>query len=310
MEAIRFLLLFLFVAFIFSCDKDDSPSIAPPRDYGVQYTADADTIEAYLENNYLVIDANNNATILPITDENTQTSIKLQQEYPLQYVMVRNDTRNTNLVDGLVNDATEYKLYYIILNEGGGQTPSVVDSVFVGYKGWTTKNVVFDENQEPTWGDNNNFVSGFRQILTKVKTAESFIDNPDGTVSFTNAGNVIVFIPSGLGYFNLGPNSIGSYQNLIFQIKLNSLLYRDHDRDGIRSKNEKYGTNTDIWKQDSDGDNVPDFLDIDDDGDTILTKVEIKDAEGNYYDFDAIPDCNGDTTSPDRIKKHVNPACQ
>jgi len=310
MKAIRFLILLLFVTFIFSCEKDDSPSIAPPRDYGVQYTADADTIEVYLENNYLVVDANNNATILPITDENIQTSIKEQQEYPLQYVMVRNDKRNTNLVDGLVDDATEYKLYYIILNEGGGQTPSVVDSVFVGYKGWTTKNVVFEEYQEPTWGDYNNFVSGFRQILTKVKTAESFIDNPDGTVSFANAGNVIVFIPSGLGYFNTSPSGVGAYQNLVFQIRLNGLYYRDQDRDGIRSKDERYGENLDIWQQDSDGDNVPDFLDIDDDGDSVLTKIEIKDPDGNYYDFESIPDCNGDTTTPGRLKKHIDPLCQ
>jgi hypothetical protein len=97
---------------------------------------------------------------------------------------------------------------------------------------------------------------------------------------------------------------------LIFQIQLQSVYYRDQDRDGIKSNDEVYGDNLDVWKQDSDGDNVPDFLDIDDDGDFVLTKIEIKDPDGNYYDFESIPDCNGDTTTPGRLKKHIDPLCQ
>lgn len=310
MKAFRLSFILLLIISNFACEKDDAPSIAPPRDYGVQYTTDAQSIETYLEEHYLTVDASNNVTIAEIPEGGTQLSIKLQQEYPLQHVMVRNDKRNTNLVDGLVVDPTEYKLYYILLNEGGGQTPGLVDSVFVSYKGWRLDNVVFDQNDAPIWFENNNVVPGFRQILTKIKTAVSFSDNPDGTISFNNAGNVLVFIPSGLGYFNTSPTNIGAYQNLVFQIKLNGLYYRDQDKDGIKSNDERYGANFDIWKQDSDDDNIPDFLDIDDDGDAILTKIEIKDADGNYFDFESIPDCNGDTTTPTRIKKHIDPSCQ
>jgi hypothetical protein len=310
MKSLRFIVLPLLVFVGISCEKDDAPSIAPPRDFAVQYTTDAQLLEDYLANNYLTVDSNNNVTIQEIPEGGTQLSILEQQEFPLQHRIVKNDRRNSNLVDGLVADPVDYKLYYIILNEGGGVSPSAVDSVFVSYKGWRMDNVVFDQNISPIWFENNNVVSGFRQILTQLRTAESFTDNPDGTVTFSNYGNALVFVPSGLGYFNTSPANIGAYQNLVFQVNLHSLYYRDQDRDGIKSKNEIYEGNFDVWKQDSDGDNIPDFLDIDDDGDNVLTKIEIKDQNGDYYDFDLIPDCNGDVTTPNRIKKHVNPECQ
>jgi hypothetical protein len=44
----------------------------------------------------------------------------------------------------------------------------------------------------------------------------------------------------------------------------------DHDGDGVSS--EKEGMTT---EQDTDGDGIPDYLDIDDDGDNILTRVEV-----------------------------------
>uniref|UniRef100_UPI00404A8DF5 FKBP-type peptidyl-prolyl cis-trans isomerase n=1 Tax=Flavobacterium sp. TaxID=239 RepID=UPI00404A8DF5 len=310
MKAFRLLSIFLLGIILFSCNKDDSPTIAPPRDYDVQYATDIELIENFLTENYLTVDANLNVTFSEIGETGTEANIFQQQDYPLQFVTVKNDKRNSNLVDGLVEDPVDYKLYYIMLNEGAGSSPSTVDSVFVSYKGWRLDDVVFDQNDSPIWFDSNNLVSGFRQMLTLMKTAESFTDNPDGTVDFLNFGNAVVFIPSGLGYFNSSPVNIGSYQNLIFQLQMKSLNYKDHDRDGIRSKDEKYGANTNIWAQDTDGDNVPDFLDIDDDGDNFLTKIEIKDANGDYYDFEDIPSCSGDVTDPNRLKKHIDPACQ
>jgi len=310
MKAYRLLLFTLIGVVSISCRKDDAPSIAPPRDFQVQYDTDIELIEDYLDEHYMTLDAENNVTFVKIPEGGTQESIREQQQFPLQFRMLKSDRRNSNLVDGLVNDAVDYKMYYMIINEGGGDRPGVVDSVFVSYKGWRMDNVVFDQNSAPIWFENNNVVPGFRQILTQLKTAESFSDNPDGTISFNNFGNAIVFVPSGLGYFNTSPANIGSYQNLIFQVQLQSLYYRDQDRDGIKSNNEVYGDNLDVWKQDSDGDNIPDFLDIDDDGDFVLTKIEIKDPDGNYYDFESIPDCNGDTTTPGRLKKHINPLCQ
>lgn len=65
----------------------------------------------------------------------------------------------------------------------------------------------------------------------------------------------------------------------------------DHDGDGIPSELEGMAANLD-----TDGDGIPDYLDIDDDGDNILTRVEIEveaaNSVNNYPDSDndGIPD--------------------
>lgn len=310
----RFLFVILTFFVLSSCSKSDEQTITPPRDYGVQYLADKDSIANFLKEHYLVIDDQNNASTPPIpTGSSSENSIWNQQEFPLQFIDVINDGRRNNLVDGRINDDTNYRLYYIILNEGGGLRPSVVDSVFTSYRGWkVSDNLTFDTTIEPVWLTANGVVSGFRQVLPLIKTAESFSENSDGTVNFQNFGNVLVFIPSGLGYFNGSPpnSNIGAYQPLVFQIKLQSLKYRDQDFDGILSKNEKYGNSASIWVQDTDGDNIPDFLDRDDDGDRVLTRNEIKDADGNIIPFDLIPSCSGNITDPNRLKKHIDATCQ
>ena len=70
----------------------------------------------------------------------------------------------------------------------------------------------------------------------------------------------------------------------------------DDDNDGVLTKNENYngGLPTD---DDSDGDNIPDYLDADDDGDGILSKAENNDpnadgspADAKDTDGDNIPD--------------------
>ena len=50
-----------------------------------------------------------------------------------------------------------------------------------------------------------------------------------------------------------------------------NLQYRDHDRDGILSKYE-YGPDFNAEANDTDEDGIPDYIDVDDDGDGHLTK--------------------------------------
>lgn len=55
----------------------------------------------------------------------------------------------------------------------------------------------------------------------------------------------------------------------------------DHDGDGVPSENEGMAS-----EFDTDGDGIPDYLDIDDDGDNILTRVEIAvEAENTVNSF-------------------------
>lgn len=180
-------------------------------------------------------------------------------------------------------------MHYIVLNQGGGETPTSVDSTFVSYKGWNLKNEVFDQNNSGTWfsfPDVNTSISGFRQVLSQIKTASSFTENTTGSITYNDYGNVVVFIPSGLAYFSSGTPNIGTYAPIAFQIKLFSRKERDHDRDRVSSKYEDFSyvpitgerillPDNDYFNDDTDGDKLPDFIDVDDDGDGFLTKFEI-----------------------------------
>ena len=104
---------------------------------------------------------------------------------------------------------------------------------------------------------------------------------------------------------------------------------RDHDRDGILSRIE-YGPDFNVAALDTDGDKIPDFRDVDDDGDGVLTIVETKKplplllGQGTSlnYPYDPIPDnpatpqnesepkgipsASGDGTSPTRLRRHLD----
>ena len=56
---------------------------------------------------------------------------------------------------------------------------------------------------------------------------------------------------------------------------------------------------------DTDGDGIPNYLDTDDDGDGVSTRKEITDANGVLIPFASIPACDGNTTDPARIKRHL-----
>jgi hypothetical protein len=166
-----------------------------------------------------------------------------------------------------------------------------------------------------------------------------------------------MFLPSGLAYYESGAGTIPSYTPIIFSFKLYQLKYRDHDLDGILSKDErKLDPNINPlirWKEnpggnlyklvnnqtvidvpflDTDGDGLPNFFDIDDDGDNYITKVERKYTKTTgsitntyYYPFsgvsvddplteidetEGIPNCgNTDFTSPTRLRKHLDKNC-
>ena len=153
--------------------------------------------------------------------------------------------------------------------------------------------------------------------------------NGNGTITHIDFGNVLVFIPSGLGYFN---SSIAgqSYNPIAFQIKLFSRKENDQDRDRLLSNSEDLNGDGDFYNDDTDGDKIPDFLDIDDDGDGFTTKSEIKKPASEtglmtYYPFSpiadnpltpedetelkGIPSCSNDFTTPTRLRKHLDPSC-
>jgi hypothetical protein len=303
---------------LFSCEKDDDPVIAPPRDPALQYPTDLEAIETYLKSHsfeVVEVDDRTDVKIDTFIVGNAQGKVSIwdNTDYPLQFKIVQNDERITNLVNGRVSDPVDYKMYYFIINEGGGASTTKYDSTFVSYRGWNLKNKQFDTSNAPVWAtfpkisvNERVFITGFRQFTPLLKAAESVSVEADGSVSFNNYGVGVVFLPSGLGYANRSQPSIPAYTPLVFTVRLHGIRLRDHDQDGILSKFENGNQVEDLYTVDTDNDRIPDFLDMDDDNDNVRTIVEIKNPlTGKPFAFEEIPTCTGGT-----LKKHLDPSCQ
>ncbi|WP_430613509.1 FKBP-type peptidyl-prolyl cis-trans isomerase [Flavobacterium sp. JP2137] len=327
----RFFKLFIFIALAISaanCKKSDDDVVTVPiRDRGEVYLEDKIKIEEYLKNNYIKV-AGEEITLDSITDKNTQVSIWDQQQYELKSIKLKNDewkpvlVNNTTFKYAKLIDDVEYTLYYLVINEGGGEKAITIDSTYTAYKAYNLKNKVFDQNRTGMWstyptvpnglmpGVAPEMISGYRQATTLMKAASQISQNPDGTFNYENAGRIIAFLPSGLGYF-AGANLGKSYECAIFDITLISKLSRDHDRDGIPSIYEDLNGNGDYFDDDTDGDGVPNFMDVDDDADGFLTRDEITYeviengvTVKKLYEFSAIPFCPGGS-----VKKHLDNSC-
>ncbi|WP_051205327.1 hypothetical protein [Salinimicrobium xinjiangense] len=117
----------------------------------------------------------------------------------------------------------------------------------------------------------------------------------------------------------VNPNVIREFRSTSGgQVVITSTLSNvtDHDGDGILSANEGMAE-----QRDTDGDGIPDYLDIDDDGDNILTRIEREveaDNTANGYpdsDGDGIPDYldadddnDGVLTRNEDWNQNLNPA--
>ena len=298
-------------------NDDNTPKIVE-RDRQEVFNENIKEIETFLKTNSVEV-LEDGVSFETVASE-ANNSIWKQTEYPLQSITVKNLPYFTG-TNGLQkqNDPVEYKIYYLILNEGGGETPMIHDNTFTSYTGYDLEKNIFDTYQfgfwssYPAYSTYTETISGYRQILEKIKTATSIIDNGDGTYTYENPGRVLVFIPSGLGYFSSPPagSNFGAYDPLIFDITLISKKDADHDNDGILDKYEDVNGNGDLWDDDTDGDGKADFIDLDDDGDGYTTREEITytttvDGEtvNKLYDFDQIPNCPGGS-----VKKHLDKNC-
>lgn len=300
--------------FLTNCKSDDDTNRVEIRDRQEVYEENIDEIETFLKSNKIEI-LENGVQFDSVAFESNQ-SIWKQSAYPLQSVVLKNDTYTS--MYKRIDDNVEYTVYYMIINEGGGEKPFIHDNVFTAYAGYSLSKSTFDSQPFGTWsgypanGSVSEFISGYRQILQQVKTASGVIDNGDGTYSYENPGRVVVFIPSGLAYFNTGTIAIGSYRPIIFDIKLIALNEVDHDNDGILTKYEDINGNGNLWDDDTDGDGKPNFLDVDDDGDGSTTREEITyevvengETIKKLYEFENIPTCPGGN-----VKKHLDKNCQ
>jgi FKBP-type peptidyl-prolyl cis-trans isomerase FkpA len=281
MKKIYNLLFILLVIFAASCSKDNDSGSAPLRDFAEQYAKDLDTIDEFIDTHFMTVSADYDVTFTKITTATPGTSIRLQTDYPLDFKIV---TDEDNDID--------YKVYFIKLREGGNKRPSEVDSVHVSYKGNLINLNQFDYAQNPLWFPLTSTIKGWSEIMPLFKTGFYSTGGGPDPVVFTDYGAGVMFVPSALGYYGQARTNIPIYSPLIFSFKLFELQYNDHDRDGILSKDEVAVAGDNPVDYDTDGDGAPNFVDVDDDGDHILTRNEIhKDGLGNII----FEDCDGDT---------------
>ncbi|WP_299548404.1 peptidylprolyl isomerase [Seonamhaeicola sp.] len=297
LERIGLFILCLTVCLL-SCNKDDGGDdgvVIEIRDRTEQQVIDNDSILGFLETHYYNSDdfiGNPDPALadLVITKLNEGESV------PTGHTLLKTavgDSKKTVFAD------TDYEYYILKLNQGGGtDSPTFADNILVTYEGYTMDDDLndladaFDSKVNPdTYFDLTTLVPGWRKTFPQFNVAEGFVDNGDGTINFTNPGLGVMFLPSGLGYFQNAQSDIPSYSPLIFKFELIHMEENDHDNDGIPSYLEdlngdgEFTVNSedaeDETDDDTDGDTFPNYFDPDDDGDGIPTANEDIDGDGD-----------------------------
>lgn len=315
--SLRLLLLLPFIFVMVGCPSDDTTTTVAARPYSEVYAEDIAEIEDFMDTHFTTVDADYNVTFTKITagtpgtpiSDGLDTSVNQDDPAkPLKFKIIK-------------KEGVDHKLYFLKLREGLGDNdadpnndnPTKLDSVFTAYKGHKTDLTNFDEASSPVWFQLQDVVQGWQEIFPEFKTGTATLDNTTGVVTYSDFGAGVMFVPSGLAYFNGSVGSIGEYTPIIFNFKLMKLRYKDHDGDKILSKDEYLGTGLVTGTAiDTDGDGKSDYGDFDDDNDGVLTKNEIKrpivtpGVHPGWYDFGSIPNCSGGGNGK---KKHLDPFC-
>lgn len=313
MNKFRFyFILFSSALILFSCNKSDDSSAVPIRKFAVQYADDIALIEDYLTTHYIEV------TNAPGTEADQNVVIKkIDAAQPSIMSLLDSPTFPKLLFKTIDLDDIEYKLYYIKLREDNatGIQPCRVDQVLAAYRGsylaYNTETVdgspvttleatQFEYIQYPdSFLALNQVIRGWTETFPLFKSG-NVQSNPGQPTSYADFGAGVIFIPSGLGYYNQARANLPAYSPLVFNFKLYDVRRSDQDGDGILSINEDLNGNGLFNDDDTDGDGVQNFLDADDDGDGYFTRTETKkpgvdgififSGLSQYYPYDPVAD--------------------
>lgn len=313
---------------LFSCSKDDNNiEEVPLRDYQEQYDTDKTAIEEYLNTHYIVVTnapgqtEDQDVVITKIPAGGGQASIMSLLNSSTFPKLLKKNVKSRDVV---------YELYYLVLREGIGEKPCNVDGVLAAYKGdYLYRTVATDavpsellasEFQEVKFPESfielETVTARWDEVFPEFRTGGIPTEVGDGTIRHNNFGAGVMFLPSGLGFYNLAQTGIPSYSPLIFSFKLYAVKRSDLDNDGIPSYLEDINGDGYVRflaagednPDDTDKDGIPDYRDIDDDGDGFSTRSEIT-VNGVVTPFALIPDCSGNTTTENRKRKHLDKNC-
>ncbi|TDI70848.1 MAG: hypothetical protein E2O86_03005 [Bacteroidetes bacterium] len=282
-----------------SCGSDDAPdsNFIPARDRALEAPLSTAIIEDYLATHFYNYEDFENPPVNfdyriifdTIAGDNSDKIALINQ--------VTSKTAKDRVAEGVT-----YDLYYLIVEQGGGEEkPNFPDVTTLTYEGiYINKEIntipytkLFDGSVVPVNFDLTAVVNGFQDVIVEFNVAEEIIVNNDGTVGAVNPGIGAMFIPSGLGYYVNPPggSAIPIYAQLIFTFSLYSFTVGDQDNDGVPSIVEDLNGNQLEEDDDTDEDGLPNYIDADDDNDGRPTSDEIEiDADGNI----TYPDVDGD----------------
>lgn len=313
------------------CPKDDEPVTEVLRNPQEVYNEDIAEIEDFMDTHFTTVDTDYNVTFTKITTSTPGTPIS----DGLDTSTNQDDSTKPLKHKSVTVAGVSHKIYFLKLREGTGNTaidleendrPTKLDSVFTSYKGQKLDLSVFDAASNPVWFQLQHVITGWQQIFSEFKRGNSTFNSSTGSTTYTDFGAGVMFVPSGLAYYNTGSTATGTYAPLIFSFKLMNINYVDNDGDLILSKDEYLGTGlVSDTARDSDSDGKPDYADFDDDNDGVLTKNEYKDktviltststpvsipkSNGTYI-YNQLPDCSGNQFVLPSKPKHLNSSCQ
>jgi FKBP-type peptidyl-prolyl cis-trans isomerase len=280
------------ILLIFSACENDNVS-EPIREFGVQNQDDDQALVKYLQTHFYNYedfekDPDNHKIeiVLDSIEDDNADKTPLWDQVETKTVVIEDRSENE----------IPTKMYFLVVKEGIGERPTLMDSTFVTYKGTLLNRKVFDSREFPLWFDLTNVIKGFSEFLPELRAGNHTLNN-DGTFDFDNYGQGMFFIPSALGYYARSISSIPRYSPLVFSVALHKVNPADHDNDSILSINEDPDGDGDPFNDDTDEDKVPNFRDADDDGDGVSSKVEY-DRDG-----DGIPDDEDNDGTPDYLDK-------
>ena len=281
-KLLRLSLFFVaFAATFIACNEDDDQNITVElRDRTEQQIADSDSLIDYLSSHYY------NSGFFETGTNHKYTDIVITELGEGEDV----PDGHTLLIDAVGNpltttyEDTAYEYYVLRLNDGGGESPNFTDQVRVRYEGFLEETGdVFDvvttpidlRMQQSLGLGAGGVIRGWQLILSDFNTALDFTTN-NGLVEFNDYGLGVMFLPSGLGYFGIPVSGVPSYSNLIFKFELLQFQVEDHDDDGIPTYVEDIDNSIDVIDDDTDGDQLPNYLDPDDDADGVFTRDELQ----------------------------------
>lgn len=302
----KLLPILLGIVLVTSCGDDDDGgsgvTVVPPRPLSEVALEDDAEIREYLETHFYnyedfqePIDPNFDFKVVigALEGENANKTPLIDQ---VETVTINVSSFEFSLEEE-ENDVP-HKLYYLNARQGTGGDPSVADSVFVNYQGRLLDGSTFDGVDSGVWFDLARIQAplqgarGFSEGASLINGGTIPANQPDdGTFVVDGFGVGVIFMPSGLGYYNSPPSGpIDAYTPLVFEIDVLTMNEADHDGDGIPSIQEDLNGNGYLYDDNTDetmerdvpgGTLFSNLLDLDDDGDGILTRTEISDKDGN-----------------------------